>query len=197
MIDKVLNNLVYLYYPKNICFDTENVKYIVSDEYKRLNQMIRKFDSEYRQDISKNVLKEFEKDYSLKNFADFTLFDWGDRCMTFNVSIIEDGELYTISLLLSVIIPYYVIECKKNKIELFFSKSKIAELHEASQETRKISDLVLAIETIVEDKLFYKKFPDKILNSVIQDVSFQDKGIGYFTMFNAFFNNLIIEGNEK
>ncbi|TCN57391.1 hypothetical protein D0809_12505 [Flavobacterium circumlabens] len=197
MIYKVLKNLVYLYYPKNICFNTENGKYIVSDEYVRLNQIITKFDSEYRQDISENILKEFEKDYSLKNFADFTLFDWGDRCMTFNLSIIEDGELYTISLLLSVVIPYYVIECKKNKIELLFSESKIIELQEANKETRKLNDLILKIEAIVEEKLLYKKLPNEIINFEIEDVSFQDAGFGHFKMFNAFFNNLILEKNEE
>lgn len=197
MIDTVLKNLVNLFYPKSICFTTQNSDYIASDEYKRLQKLTTDFASEHWQDLSREVLEKFEKDYTLKNFTDFTLFDWGDRCTTFNVNVIEDGELYTLSLLLSVIVPYYVIDCKKNKTELFFSESEIATLQKANKETRKIKDLIFEIENIVEDKLLYCKFPEDMINLVIEDVSFQEAGFGNFKMFNAFFNNIIIDRNEK
>ncbi|WP_369013063.1 hypothetical protein [Flavobacterium anhuiense] len=197
MIDKVLKNLAYLLYPRNLSFDKENSKYIASEQYLRLNQIIREFDSEIKEIFSKDILKEFENDYTLKNFTDNTLFNWGDRCMTFNLTLIEDGEMYTISLLISVIVPYYAIKCQKNMIELFFSESKISELQKANLERRKIQEIISEIETIVEKKTLYSKFPKELYNFVIEDISFQEAGFGYFKMFNAFFNNLIMAENEE
>jgi hypothetical protein len=197
MIDKVLTNLVYLLYPRNICAYTEKDKYFISEEYKRLNQIVSDFDTEDGKVLRKTILEKFENDKTLKNFADFSLFNLGDRCMTFNVSIIAGRELYTISLFVSVIVPYYVINVQKNMIELFFSESEITDLENKNTETRMINELVLEIETIIEDKFMYRKFPNKLLNFVVDDISFQDSEFGYFTMYNAFFNNVIIKENEN
>ena len=198
MIDNVLKNLVYLLYPRNLSFDSENSVYVASEEYLRLNQIIRKFDSEVKSAFSKDILKEFEDDYTLKHFTDNTLFNWGDRCMTFNVAIIEDGEMYTISLLMSVVIPYYVVRCTKKKdISLFYSELQLAEIAKANQETRKISEIINKLQNVIEDKFLYNKFPDKMLGLVVEDVSFQEAGVGHFNLFNAFFNNLIITRNEE
>jgi len=197
MIEKILMNLAYLFYPKNICYETDNESYTKSEEYIRLNQIITKFDSDYKEDISKNILTEFRNDYTLKKLTDFTLFDWGDRCMTFNVSIIEDGELFTISLLVSILIPYYIIECKKNEIEIFYSESEISELQKQNQETRKTKEMIKKIKIIIEDKLFYNEFPKRMRNFIISDISSQDARFGYFNMYNAFFNNLKITENEN
>lgn len=197
MIEKILKNLVYLLYPRNICSDLEKEKYFISEEYKRLNQIIKDFDSDEGNVLKETFLNEFKKDHTLKNFADHSLLNGGDRCMTFNVAFIEDGELYTISLFISVIIPYYVINVKKNMIELYFSELQIEELEKQNEETRKINELVFDIETIIEDKLLYKKFPIQLLNYVVDDISFEDSRFGYFTLYNAFFNNVIIKENEN
>lgn len=195
MIDKVLKNLVYLFYPKNICAFREKDKYFISEEYRRLNQIITDFDSDYGKFFRANILKEFENDKALKDFTDFSLFNIGDRCMTFNMNVIENRQLFTISLFVSVIVPYYVINVQKNIIELFFSQSEISQLEQKNTETRKINELVADIETVIEDKFLYKKFPNKLLNSIVDDISFQDSEFGYFTMFNAFFNNVRINEN--
>jgi hypothetical protein len=195
MIDKVLKNLVYFFYPKNICAFREKDKYFISEEYRRLNQIITDFDTEYGKFFRANILKEFENEKTLKDFRDFSLFNIGDRCMTFNMNVIENRELYTISLFVSVIVPYYVINVQKNIIELLFSDSEISQLEGKNTETRKINELVADIETVIEDKFLYKKFPNKLLNSIVDDLSFQDSEFGYFTMFNAFFNNVRINEN--
>ncbi|KFF20300.1 hypothetical protein [Flavobacterium hydatis] len=192
MITKTLTNLIHLLYPRNICAYTEKDKYLVSEEYKRLNQIVTDFDTKDRKVSSNSILEKFENDKTLKKFADFSLFHLKDRCMTFNVSIIEGRELYTISLFISIIIPYYVINVQKNMIEIFFSESEITELENKNTETRKINELVLEIETIIEDKFLYRKLPNKLLNFVVADISFQDSQFGYFTMYNAFFNNVTI-----
>lgn len=197
MTDNSLTDLVYSLYPRNICAYTEKDKYFISEEYRRLNQIVTDFDTEDGKVLRKTILEKFEKDRTLKNFTDFSLFNLGDRCMTFNVSIIAGRELYTISLFVSVIVPYYVINVQKNMIELFFSESEITNLESENIETRMINELVLEIETIIEDNFLYRKFPDKLLNFVFDDISFQDSEFGYFTMYNAFFNNVIIKENEK
>jgi len=197
MIDKVLKNLIYFFYPKNISFEKEREKYFASEEYFRLNQTIKSFQSDSKEFYSKNILKEFENDYTLKNFQDFTLFEYGDKCLTFNFSIIEDRQLYTVSLLISVIAPYYAIKCQKNIIELFFSESRIDELEQSNLESRKLKEILFEIEAIVEKKMLYSKFPKELYNFVIEDVSFQEADFGYFKMFNAFFNNLIMIENEE
>ena len=196
MIENVLKNLVYLYYPKSISFYSDNEKYLKSKEYFRLNNLIKDFESENKEVFSKSILKEFENDITLKDFKDNTLFSWGDRCMTFNIAVVEDGELYTVSLLISIVIPYYVVRCTKNKIDLLYSKSEIDELIASNKETRKLPEIIKKIENVVEDNFFYAKFPDKMVAFVVDDISFQESGFGHFNLFNAFFNNLIINGNE-
>lgn len=197
MIEKVLTNLAYQFFPKNTYAYTEKDKYFISEEYKRLNQLVSDFDTEDGMFIRKTILEKFEDDEILRKFADLSLFNLQERCMTFNASIIEGRKLYTISLFVSVIIPYYVINVQKNMIELFFSESEITNLKNENTETRKIDELVLEIETIIEDKFLFSKFPKKLLNFVVDDISFQDSKFGYFTMYNAFFNNVIIKENEN
>ncbi|KLT67919.1 hypothetical protein [Flavobacterium sp. ABG] len=192
MINKIFENLVYLFYPKNVSAYTEKEKYFETEEYIRLSNIIAGFDTEESKKRHIALINEFEKDYTLKGFRDFSAFDLEDRCTTFCLTIIEEGELYTLSLYTSFLIPYYVVKCQKNMIEMFFSDLEIAQLQKDNIETRKIPDLILEIETIVESKLLYKKFPKEMLGNVIQDVSFQDSDFGYFNLFNAFFNNCII-----
>ncbi len=197
MIDKILTNLVYLFYPQNICAYTQKEEYFVTEEYKRLKEIIVDFDSEKSQIFRTSIIDSFGKDITLKNFKDLSLFDWEDRCFTFNLNIIENGELYTISIYLSVLIPYYLINVQKGMIELWFSKSQIEELEKEKRETRKLTGLILDIETIIENKFLYKKFPKELCNIIIPNVSFQDSTFGHFNMFNAFFNNVIIKDHEN
>lgn len=192
MIDKVLTNLVYLFYPKNVCAYTEKDKYFETTEYKRLKDIIVEFDSEKSKTLRNGIVDLFKEDDTLKGFEDFSLFEWEDRCLTFNLTLILNEELYTISLYISILIPYYVISCQKNIIDVWFSKEQISDLQKNNTETRQINDLVLDIESIVEDKLLYLKFPEEMLNIIIEDVSFQDSYLGEFKIFNAFFNNNIL-----
>ncbi|BDU24960.1 hypothetical protein [Flavobacterium sp. GSB-24] len=197
MIENVLKNLVYTFYPKNISFEKEREKYIASTEYTNLATILNKFEKEYKEVFSKKILSEFQNDYTLKNFQDFTLFNYGDKCMTFNFTYIENGQLYTVSLLISVIIPYYAIKVQKNIIELFHSENRIAEIEKANNEVRTLKEIIIDLEQIVESRFLYNKFPNEMLNIIVDDICFQEAGFGYFKLFNAFFNNLIMNENEK
>jgi hypothetical protein len=190
MIKNVLTSLVYLFYPRKICSRTQEDKYYNSDEHNRLIDIIKHFYSIENQNNNTELLEEFEKDCTLKNFRIVSLMDWQDRAITYNLFIIEDDELYTVSLYLSILVPYYVIKVQKNKIKLLFSNFEIAQMKNNNLESRKIRDLIIDIASIVESKTLYQKFPEELMNIIIEDVSFQEIGIGKFNMFNAFFNNI-------
>lgn len=84
MIKKVLENIAYMYYPKNICSWTEGEKLIASEEYKKLRSLIDSFDTEESIIGRKVLTDEFEKDATLKHFEDRSRLDYvEDRCLTF------------------------------------------------------------------------------------------------------------------
>lgn len=89
-------------------------------------------------------------------------------------------------------IPYYVIVTRIHSGQIIFSQSDLKELEKKNLDSRKIKDLVLEVENIVEKKFLYSKFPKEILNDKFEDISFQDSYIGEFKMFNAFFNNQVV-----
>ena len=193
MIEKVLTNLAYLFYPRNICARTQEGQYFNSEEYRRLLKTIQYFQN--NSNIYIKLKEEFDNDNVLGNFRNASLLDWQDRAINFELSIIDDGELYTLSLLLSILVPFYVVRVKKNKIEFFFSASDITQMKDSNLESRTIKDLVIDITMVVENKFLYKKFPKELMNFVIEDVSFQEIQKSKFTMFNAFFNNFGIDEN--
>ncbi len=120
MIQNVLQNLAYLYYPKNICPWNQNEAYLQTLEYKRLQSTIDFFDSDENKKLRSNIKVEFEDDLILKDFEDFSRLDYQDRCFKFFLNVFEDGELYSISLYLSVLCPYYVIVSMKHSPDPFF-----------------------------------------------------------------------------
>lgn len=192
MINEVLKNIAYLYYPKNICPWTQKEQYLETVEYKRLETLIEYFDSDTNQEIRKNIRLEFDADPVLKDFEDFSRLDWQDRCYTFFLNVVENGELCSITLYLSILVPYYVIDIIIHKNQMIIPRSRIEELEKENVDSRKMKDLVLEVEDIVEKKLLYSKFPKSILNNKFEDISFQDSYLGEFKMFNAFFNNQIV-----
>ncbi len=189
MIYEVLVNLAYLFYPKNICPWDENEKYVQTIEYKRLMATIDFFDSDESKKLRSNIKAEFEDDLILRDFEDFSRLDDQDRCIRFFLNVFEDGKLLSITLYLSILSPYYVIVSMKHSPSPFFSQSRIDELEQANTDTRKLKDLILDVESIVEKKLLYQKFPKELINTVIDDISFQGIYLGHFKMCNAFFNN--------
>jgi hypothetical protein len=193
MINNILTNLVYLFYPRNISFQKEEDKYYNSAEHKRLLEKIEYFSKDENKDICYVIKNDFEKDNILKNLRIVDLLDWQDRSITFNLSIIENDELYTISLYLSILIPFYVIRVQKNKIEFFFSTMEINQMKNDNKDSRKIKDLIFQITSTIEDKMLYSEFPNALIGLIVEDVSFQEISFGKFNMFNAFFNNSTID----
>ncbi|UWY26618.1 hypothetical protein N4T20_12925 [Flavobacterium sp. TR2] len=192
MITEVLKNIAYLYYPKNICPWPQKELYFETVEYKRLKTVVQYFNSNVNKETRNSIKKEFNKDPVLRDFEDFSRLDCEDRCYTFFLNVVEGGELCSITLYLSILVPYYIIDTLVHKEQMIIPKSRIEELEKENLDPRKIKDLVLEVENIVEKKLLYSKFPREIANNKFEDISFQDSYLGEFRMFNAFFNNHII-----
>jgi len=190
MIYEVLTNFAYMFYPKNVCPWDERDKYLGTIEYKRLRGLIESFDSEEGLKIRDNIRKQFDDDTILKEFQDFSILDSSeDRCFTFFLNVFEGGELLSIALYISFLVPYYVIRRGWHHAEPWFTKERIKELESQNFDNRKIGDLILDIEKIVEDKLSYNKFPETLMYSIINDIGFQGISLGHFNMYNVFFNN--------
>ncbi|MFD2941508.1 hypothetical protein [Flavobacterium notoginsengisoli] len=197
MINEVLKNIAYLYYPKNICPWTQKEQYLETVEYKRLETVINLFDSDDNLKIRNSIKEEFDEDSVLKDFQDFSRLNWQDRCYTFFLNVVENGELCSITLYLSILVPYYVIDTIIHKEQMMISKARIEELEKENLDPRRMKDLVLEVEDILEKKLLYSKFPKSLLNNKFEDISFQDSYLGEFKMFNAFFNNQVIYQDEN
>lgn len=189
MIQTVLTNLAYLFYPKNVCPWNESEKYLQTFEYKRLQATIDFFDSDENKKLRSNIKEEFEKDFILKDFEDFSRLDYQDRCFKFFLNVFENGKLHSITLYLSILSPYYTIVPIVHSASPFFSQSRIDELEMENVDPRKLNDLILDVEKIVESKLYYQKFPKELIHTIIDDISFQGIYLGHFKMYNAFFNN--------
>lgn len=187
MINNVLINLVYLFYPKNICSLTEEKEYLESKEHKRLLGIIKHFET--NKSLCFDLEKTFKKDSVIKNIRDMSLLDYKDRALTFQLTVVVEGELFTVTLYLSILIPYYLIMVQKNKIELIFSENEIVKMENEKTDTRNIKVLVEDISSFVETTMLYSKFPEQLCNKIIEDVSFEEIPLGRFTMFNAFFKN--------
>lgn len=193
MINEVLKNIVYLYYPKTVCYRTDENKYINSEEHKRLLQIFEQFHlNENMNNYCANLKYEFEKDLILKKFRNQSMIEWQDRSISFDFSIIENSKLYTITLYLSILIPFYTVRVQKNKIEMFSLNLETSKIDNNNPDSNKIKDITDKIEFIVESKMLYKKFPQELLSVIIEDVSFQEIQISEFNMFNAFFNNQLV-----
>jgi hypothetical protein len=189
MIYEVLVNLAYLFYPKNVCPWNESEEYLQTIEYKRLQATINFFDSDKNKKLRSDIKAEFDDDLILKDFEDFSRLDYEDRCFKFFLNFFEDGKLYSITLYLSILAPYYVIVPIEHSANPFFPQSRINELELENVDTRKLKDLILDIETIVKNKLLYQKFPQALIHTILEDISFQGIYLGHFKMYNAFFNN--------
>lgn len=187
MITTVLKNIAYQFYPKNICSTANFDKYLKSSEYIKLKILLDSFHNE-----SNNIFNEFTNEFNPKyNFDNQSRLQQLDRCFTFNLSVVKDGELHSIVILISVISPYYTIRNIKHKtINYFLSELEKKELEKKFSEIT-IKNLILEIEHILDNKFKYNKFPDELKLKIIENINFQDSHLNHFTMFNAFFNNTI------
>jgi len=188
MIETILKNIAYTYYPKEIDAMTEKEDYVMTVEFNRLLDTIN--------DIQKN--EGFQKSYdsliigfnshnSVKNIKDVSVLDWLDRCISFELDIVQGNELIKICLNISLIVPYYIVYLLKNDIEVNPYKWLTLPKRDRELEASEYGELITQISSIVEKNTHYNKFPESIGKIILPDISFGEVVFGDFSLYNAFF----------
>jgi len=187
MIKKnMLENIVYKYYPKNVDSFLNRELYHNTNEYKNLISKINDNKNKIK-DIEEVILNLKKIDSSFK-FDDFTLFEWFDRCYNFQMSKITDNFFVSVNINISLISNFYIVYIKSNKVNDLNRFDSVSNRN-SFLETNVHKDLINIISKLIEDKLFYTKFPAEYVDKVIPDINFQDIEMGKFTFYNAFFLN--------
>ncbi len=189
MIKNILTNLAYLFYPRNICSVKDENNYLNSEEYRRLLVIIEQFRINFKEDTS--FEKAFSNDLVLKNIQNLTLYDWQDRSFRYSITVIVADELYTFTIYLSFLVPFYVIKVEKNFIELIFTKEQVEEMKKETSDSRSILELQNEIASIIESISQYTQFPEELLEVILDDISFQDIYFSRFNLYNAFFDSML------
>ncbi len=190
MIENQLKNIAYLFYPKDICNINEKEKYIFSDEFKRLSFVLNSFYLINSNLIPKDKLMScFQLNSLTKEIQDKSILNI-DRCLTFEIEIIEnDNKLVKICLYVSLIVPYYSVYVLENEISLTPYKWLTIPKRNKILEKNKYDAYIQIISSIVEEVTMFNKFPEQLGKIILPEISYQDITKGNFTLFNAFFND--------
>lgn len=187
MIEKILKNIAYMYYPMGLCSSKDYDKYILSNEFKVLSETINEllYDKDY-QNLRKQLLNEFKRYVSIQEISDVTL-EGHDRCLTFEIEIIEGDNLIKICLNISLLIPYYFIYVLKNDIELQPTYRWLNHPKRNKESEVRFDKELKLLENIIKEKINFNKFPENLIEMVIPEITYVDIEMGKFTYFNAFF----------
>jgi len=190
MIENLLKNIAYLYYPKGICSINEREEYNSSEEFQRLISITNTF---YQNDDNKTnydlLFNELKKQDLIKNIQDNTTFHF-DRCITFELDIVEGEEkLIKICLNISLLVPYYALYILENDITLNPYKWVTIPKRNQTKETNEYKEHLETIALVVEKITTFNKFPEKLANVVLPNLTYQSISKGSFTLFNAFFGD--------
>ncbi len=181
-------NINFLENKKNI-----NAKYQESVEAKKLKKLIReqlnnpldKIEAIINSLVINNGIK-------LINATNLTM---GDRAYNLQFSrFLTNEKFQPICFVISLLAPYYyyyIIDISMNnpfvpngyKWEKNNGRNKEFELD------TKFKEIINIVSKEIEATLNYKKFPEKLIDKIIPDISYQNIEIGNFTYFNAFFLN--------
>lgn len=197
MIIKILKDIAYTYFPKGICNIEQREIYLKSIEYQRLRTITSNFFNNDELKVCHDALFfEFSKHPLLSNIQDISLLHWDDRCLTFEIEIIEKNILSKIHLNISLLIPFYIIYILENKIQLEpYQWLTLPQL--SSTKEMMYKEHIYSMSNIVEDITKYRPFPKELVNIIIPDLCFKDIRFGNFTLYNAFFldNNYFNQSN--
>ncbi|GAB1857513.1 hypothetical protein MHTCC0001_23490 [Flavobacteriaceae bacterium MHTCC 0001] len=189
MIKTVLSNLASLYYPRDVDSISEYDKYVQSDECKRLKSKLNSlFYSKEVKQVKSAILNKVKNYPKIRETKDTTMESF-DRCLSFKLEIVENKTLFQICINISLLAPYYVVYILKNNIELAPYRWIGVPVRDKKSEISQYKPEINMICDIVEEVTYYSKIPESIAKIKISDLSYADKGIGEFTIFNAFFLN--------
>ena len=181
---QVLENLAYSFYPRGICASENRAEYLNSLEFKRLKETVGKNQgSEYLKEFA----SEMEKRNGTRIFRDATRTSLLERSTNLQLLWKKDNTWYSISVLISFIIPYYL--CLGTKVQVKENSDQWVSLPELmnKEEEKLYSEDIRVISNLIEEKLGYNRFPEVGVNQKVKNISFQDLALDQMTMYNAFF----------
>lgn len=188
MIEEVLKKIAYNYYPKGICAINDKDNYLKSYQYRNLSQTLEDFTiNDIHQNSYSTLLNEFKKHNLINEIEDVSLSSWQDRCLSFELDIVDGNELIKICLNISLIIPYYVVYLLKNEITTNPYKWITIPTRNKEAELTEYREIIEVIKSIVEETIRFNKFPEDIAKNIIPDINFNDINLGAFNYYNAFF----------
>ena len=187
MLEEILKNIAYSYYPKGKCAITEKEYYVASIEYKNLSDTLSDLQTNSNFEKTYNLLvSEFKKNEKINNIKDVSLLDWQDRCLSFELDIFDGDRLIKICLNISLLIPYYAIYALNNKIQEEPYRWITAPQRDNLSESE-VNEEINLISLITKRITKFCLFPEYLAKTVIQDLSFGEVELGNFTFYNAFF----------
>jgi len=191
MIETILKNIAYSYYPKGLCSANDYEEYMQSKEFKSLSRVIDQQLSDINFKNSRlELLQQFRKHKDLKDISDVTR-EPHDRCLTFEIEIVELNKLIKVCINVSLLIPYYFIYVLKNDIDIE-SGCKWLNLPKRDKESEeKYIELIKLLQYITEGQMQFNLFPESLVDVIIPEINYVDIELGKFTLYNAFFLDYI------
>ncbi|CAC9974347.1 MULTISPECIES: hypothetical protein [Flavobacterium] len=187
MIIEILKNISNSNYPSNISELSELEKYNESYEHKNLCKTLIFFENKHRNEGCFTELIEDFKAINLNmNFHDATLFSSCDRAFNLQLTKMNDKNLHSICLNISVLCPYFTCYVLDAKVDLSLGKW-IEKPYKNENLEVLYADEIHKINELVEKKYQISKFPTELLNYKLPQISRGFIPFGDFTFFNAFF----------
>lgn len=186
MLESILTNIAYLYYPKRLCAVKDRTEYLARPEFIRLTETLENSLAENEASLHQLLLNikglpEFE------SIQDMSRHSWLDRCSTFEISYFGENRLDRIIILISLLVPYYVIYVLDNEIQKEPYRWKTHPQRNITKENDLYKMHFEKLEEIIQQSIKFTRLSDDTLSTSIEDLSFQDVTFDEFTLFSAFF----------
>lgn len=188
MIEKVLENIAYTFYPKGIDNYNEKEAYLNSIEYHNLSNTLKNMNNYKDYNSYKNILNRIRK-LNLPEINDCTLINWEDRCISLEVNFLEKNILTKICINISFLIPFYAVYLLENNVETNPYRWKTNPKRNKVIENSLFKDKINVLSKIIEEETNFCKMQDSLMDKIIKDINFHDIEFGTFNIFNAFFLN--------
>lgn len=190
----VLKNYAYHFYPKGIENPFED-EYLSSEEYLTLMYAIDKA-RDWDFDPLREALMETETEmaHEYQKVADLTNFNFSDRCFHIQYSYHTEDAIKALSVNISVLAPVFcVYYVEQLNLTTEFVGRRITHPqefhpHDFLKMPDEFKPLKKRLVKLLSDK-GYQHIPNKSLNEIIPEISYETIGIDHMTVFNAFFMN--------
>jgi len=174
---ETLKNLAYNFYPQNLSPDEED--YHNSPEFLSLIKILGK-----PHPLNNSLKNIFQNKVGAK-FEYCTHETFLDRAFNWQYYEVKEGQIATVSVFISKIIPYYIIKNLIVKTDINSNWLSLPETNPSpSPHIQKISQRT---DAVLSGTLNLKNVPLKYENALIENIEFQEIRNGKFTFFNAFF----------